>query len=160
MDFGASSEDVVGVLLIIVVITIIIFLIFREIFCWYWKINKRIEILEENNKLLSKIALLLEKPNIDDYNSGTSDSIDSIFKNDKKEYNISYTDDLDYYINEGILTIREFEVIKSKVQKMKSGYVIVRRRSDNKIGTMTYEAYQSMINKDGKNEFVLIARKK
>lgn len=34
------------------IITIAIFLICREIVCWYWKINKRISLLEENNQLL------------------------------------------------------------------------------------------------------------
>jgi hypothetical protein len=48
-------------LLITIGISIIIFLICRELVCWYFKINKRVEILEEQNELLKKIHFELEK---------------------------------------------------------------------------------------------------
>jgi len=40
----------INVLIVILVLAIIIFLLFRELFCWYWKINERIKILEWQNK--------------------------------------------------------------------------------------------------------------
>jgi len=49
--------------LIGVVITLIIFLICREIACWYWKINKVVELLEKQNELLSE-KLESEKNNV------------------------------------------------------------------------------------------------
>ena len=45
------------------VILFIIFLILREINCWYWKINRRIQISEETNMLLQKIEDHLSKGN-------------------------------------------------------------------------------------------------
>ena len=35
-------------------VTLIVFLICREIICWYWKINKIVELLERQNELLEK----------------------------------------------------------------------------------------------------------
>lgn len=38
-----------------VVVAVVIFLITREFWCWYWKINKMIEEMEKTNKLLTSI---------------------------------------------------------------------------------------------------------
>ncbi|MCL2832397.1 MAG: hypothetical protein FWD78_04430 [Treponema sp.] len=42
-----------GEIIIGVVLVIIVFLVLREFFCWYWKLNKITTLLEEQNKLLS-----------------------------------------------------------------------------------------------------------
>ena len=39
----------------LIVVLFIIFLIIRELNCWYWKINKRIELTKQTNFLLEKI---------------------------------------------------------------------------------------------------------
>lgn len=52
--------DSIVALLILGLIAFLIFLVCRSINCWYWKINRRVELLEEQNQLLSKI---LEKMN-------------------------------------------------------------------------------------------------
>tara|TARA_R110001606_G_scaffold397550_1_gene574390 strand:- start:695 stop:913 length:219 start_codon:yes stop_codon:yes gene_type:complete len=44
-------NEITGIL-IIVGISIFIFLLCREIVCWYWKINKRNELLVEQNQIL------------------------------------------------------------------------------------------------------------
>ena len=36
----------------VIVILILIFLVLREVNCWYWKINERIELQKKTNKLL------------------------------------------------------------------------------------------------------------
>jgi preprotein translocase subunit SecF len=41
---------------IILVIGIILFFLLREVNCWYWKINRHIELQEETNILLKKIV--------------------------------------------------------------------------------------------------------
>ena len=41
--------------LIGLVVVLLIFLICREVICWYWKINKVVELLEKQNKLLTSI---------------------------------------------------------------------------------------------------------
>ena len=45
---------------LIVAICVIIFLILRAFFCWYWKINKRVDLLEKQNALLEEILGHLE----------------------------------------------------------------------------------------------------
>jgi hypothetical protein len=47
-DFGQT-------VIVVIVGLIVFFLILREFWCWYWKINKRIVLLEEQNRLLSGI---------------------------------------------------------------------------------------------------------
>jgi len=42
------------------IISIILFLLFREVFCWYWKINKRISIAEKQILLLENILAHLK----------------------------------------------------------------------------------------------------
>jgi hypothetical protein len=49
------------VILLTAGISLIIFLACREIVCWYFKINKRVELLEEQNELLKKVHDELEK---------------------------------------------------------------------------------------------------
>lgn len=42
--------------LLIIGVCVLLFLIFRQLLCWYWKINKQIKLMEENNSLLFLIA--------------------------------------------------------------------------------------------------------
>ena len=46
-------------IIIILIVLIIFYLIIRELNCWYWKINKRIEQTKQTNLLLEKIYLQL-----------------------------------------------------------------------------------------------------
>jgi len=50
------TGEYVGIIILIIVGIIVVSLIFRELVCWYWKINKFIKIEEERNLLLSQIA--------------------------------------------------------------------------------------------------------
>jgi uncharacterized protein YgiM (DUF1202 family) len=43
------------ILLVCAVVIILVFLALREFWCWYFKINKRIILLEEQNRLLSSL---------------------------------------------------------------------------------------------------------
>lgn len=51
MDDLSPVMFLVGILIVF----LLLFLVFRELNCWYWKINKRIELSEEHNLLLKKI---------------------------------------------------------------------------------------------------------
>ena len=51
---GGSSSS--GFLIITIVVAIAIFIICRELFCWYYKINKRVANQEEIIRLLKIIA--------------------------------------------------------------------------------------------------------
>jgi len=50
--FGAAKNIILTFIAVIVIIGL--FLICREIFCWYWKINERVLILREIRDLLNK----------------------------------------------------------------------------------------------------------
>ena len=50
-------------LLIVLVVGVLIFLLLREVNCWYWKVNRRIELQEETNDLLKKLVSKTEKKN-------------------------------------------------------------------------------------------------
>ena len=52
--------DTLFLVILAIGITILLFLALRELVCWYYKINKRIELMEDQNSLLKKI---LEKLN-------------------------------------------------------------------------------------------------
>ena len=56
----------IAVGLFIVFTLLIIFLIFREFNCWYWKINEHISLQEEQNQLLNKILKSISNEE-DDY---------------------------------------------------------------------------------------------
>lgn len=45
----------VQLIITIVVITLVVFLLMREVACWYFKINERNELLREQNRLLKGI---------------------------------------------------------------------------------------------------------
>ena len=48
-------------ILIGVVVLFGIFVILREFFCWYWKINQTNSLLERHNEILSKILKYIER---------------------------------------------------------------------------------------------------
>ena len=53
--------ELIGLIIGILAGVIIVFLICREIVCWYWKINTIVDLLGEQNSLLKS---LLEKANV------------------------------------------------------------------------------------------------
>ena len=50
-----------GTLLLYCFIIIVVWLIFRGPMCWYWKINRFIELEEDRNRLLKRLVDKLEK---------------------------------------------------------------------------------------------------
>lgn len=51
-----SNSDFIWNLFIIVFVLVVVFLVCREIVCWYYKINKMVSNQEEIIRLLKKIA--------------------------------------------------------------------------------------------------------
>ncbi len=50
---SGSVAGTLGTALVVLVIAIIVFLVFREVVCWYWKINKTVDLLTEIRDLLA-----------------------------------------------------------------------------------------------------------
>lgn len=46
--------DSLGAILVGLVVAVIVFLILREVFCWYWEINQGITLLKEIRDLLAR----------------------------------------------------------------------------------------------------------
>ena len=46
-EFGRFAGNMLGFLAVVGVVLLVIFLVFREFFCWYWKINERVALLTE-----------------------------------------------------------------------------------------------------------------
>lgn len=103
-----SPADFNYIPIIVIVVLVVLFLIGREIFCWYYKINERIELQKETNKLQTETNHLLKKMiGIRDIN------IDSNPTFDKKTFN--YTNpNRDNIIGESIkienLEIAQFDI--------------------------------------------------
>jgi hypothetical protein len=38
-----------------IAIALVLMLVLRELWCWYWKINRKLALMEEQNELLRKI---------------------------------------------------------------------------------------------------------
>ncbi len=57
-DYWSFSGGL-GSLLVTLLILAVIFLVCREIVCWYWKINRNIELLERQVVLLERIEAKL-----------------------------------------------------------------------------------------------------
>lgn len=55
-----SNEQTGAVLVFILLIALGIFLLLRALMCWYWKIGRRIELMEEHNALLERQLKVLE----------------------------------------------------------------------------------------------------
>lgn len=51
-----ENQGLLVILAISIVVGILLFLLLRELVCWYWKINLRIELAEEQNLLLKQLV--------------------------------------------------------------------------------------------------------
>ena len=61
-----DRSDIVFGMLIFLGIVIVIFLIFREFNCWYWKVNKSIELQEKTVSLLKELVNINKVENQND----------------------------------------------------------------------------------------------
>jgi TctA family transporter len=48
-------ENVWGIIIGVIIGIIVLFLICRELICWYWKINRIVALMEEQNALLKEL---------------------------------------------------------------------------------------------------------
>ncbi len=76
-DLNFNPANFFLVFLLLVIVSILLFLLFREFFCWYWKINKRISMTERQVVLLEKILAHLKStsPNQSDTDMHVSETI-------------------------------------------------------------------------------------
>ena len=49
-------DDAVGIIVIVVIVWFVLFLILREVMCWYWKINKMVGLMQEMSGKLDRLV--------------------------------------------------------------------------------------------------------
>ena len=96
--------------LIVAIVLVIVFLLLREVNCWYWKINQNIEIKEEQLKLQKETVRLLEK-------LVKTSNVDTVVVDTK--------DNLDNKPNPDKLSNEEMESVNSKIPDLKENEIIV-----------------------------------
>jgi hypothetical protein len=47
-------------IIVFLIVLVGLFLLLREVNCWYWKINERVVLMKQNNELLKKISFQLQ----------------------------------------------------------------------------------------------------
>ena len=105
--------EYLGMIIITIVILIAIFLLLREVSCWYFKINQNLKIQEELLKLQRETVQLLEK--LVKTNKGSSSDNDMV----------NTKDTLDNKPNPDKLSDEEIENVNLKIPDLKENEVIV-----------------------------------
>ena len=63
-----NSGNIWGIIIGIIIGLIVLFLICRELICWYYKINKIVELMEEQNSLLKQqMGLSFNNSSVDEW---------------------------------------------------------------------------------------------
>lgn len=62
-----NSGNLVGIIIGVIIGLIIVFIICRELICWYYKINRIVALMEEQNNLLKQQMGLTSNSTIDDW---------------------------------------------------------------------------------------------
>lgn len=58
------SDEALGTLVITIGVCVVAFLVLRSVMLWYWKVNRIVELLEQQNKLLTALADKTERANL------------------------------------------------------------------------------------------------
>jgi hypothetical protein len=62
--YNSDLGSMWGTITLVLIVSIIIFLLCRELICWYYKINRMVVLMEDQNELLRK--LLVKQNGIED----------------------------------------------------------------------------------------------
>jgi hypothetical protein len=101
-------------IVIVLIIAVVLFFVLRELNCWYWKINKRVDLLEKQNSLLEKILTQLTgKPSTEippeikiKPNDISNSFISNLSDEEKREF--------DRFINQGVQLGEKIAINKRK----------------------------------------------
>ncbi len=69
--------DEIIIIIVVLTVLVLLFLVFREIVMWYWKVNRRVELMEQQNELLKKILSRIGGESTNNDSSGNHD-LDSL----------------------------------------------------------------------------------
>ena len=135
-------ENSLLTILIVVVILIVIILIIREVNCWYWKINERVELQKRQNTLLESILAELKHESQSSFfqtedGNNVNTKVNKVSKkggsrNEEMIFDIELTTneqkEVDAYVNFGI----------------KSGELLVINKNTRKIEKLTNKEWEKL----------------
>ena len=131
--------------IIVLVVAFVLFLILRELNCWYWKINQRISLMEEQNLLLKKIFSNLVPSSSNEIDSNpASNNVDTIESN-KINLNNLVNDVFDNLSEKEKQKVDEF--IKYGIYK---GHILAIHRISRDIHRFNPNEWEKLI-KEGEN---------
>jgi len=116
------TKDLLIVFLIVLGILIVLFLILREVLCWYWKINETIAIQQEQLKIQKETQRLIESLVKANHGLFTSGLINT---DSKGNVDLATTGSKVNNPNPEILNNEETETVNSKIQLLKENEIIV-----------------------------------
>jgi len=136
-------------LVIVFVIYFVLFLVLREVTCWYLKINKGISLMKEQNELLKDVLKGIQKQNSSEFNNATSNIVNSPTSNsDTKDF--SYLSDL---------TKKEIDLVNQLYSGLNTNEVIVKHVANGAIKKMSMKDYNDWIKYYDKESVILLVTK-
>ncbi|KUO66737.1 MAG: hypothetical protein APF83_11270 [Lutibacter sp. BRH_c52] len=126
------TESYVLPSIIIFIISIALWLILRQVFLWYWKINKIVELLEKNNALLESVLVKNNNVNQTDLNS-------KIEKNPTTESNEKSNIKTEKKIEK--IEKPFSEEVQKLIEKLKNDELIIKIKDTNEIKIIKKEQY-------------------
>ena len=139
-------DSAVSTILITIAILAVVFLILREVNCWYWKINERISLQREQNSILEKILLELKNEPKSKHKSTSP----------KKRHDISVEENPDSYEKEDNSKdeemVYEFELTSDEQKEVDAfvkfgimpGQLLVMNKNNRKIEKFDYKDWDEM----------------
>lgn len=137
-----DDRQVISWLFGVILLSVVIFLIFREVFCWYWKINERVELQKRQNTLLESILAELKNESQSSFfqtedGNNVNTKVNKVSKkggsrNEEMIFDIELTTneqkEVDAYVNFGI----------------KSGELLVINKNTRKIEKLTNKEWEKL----------------
>jgi len=114
--------------IIITLIVLIVFLLCRELICWYYKINRIVKLMEEQNVLMNKM-LSGDNRHVSSSKASLKDEEDEDF-----EENVGWSKDL---------TVEEMEEAQKYVDKLEPQQVVVKVIPKDKMDVWSLKYWNS-----------------
>lgn len=145
--------DFTLIIIISIIVLVVIFLLLREINCWYWKINERIELAKRQNLLLEKIL----QYHIGEIPDNNTDSPDATFI--EKDIITSSFSNQEKTIYESLSYQEKMEADKFIRYGLSKGDKLVINKISRKIDRFDEKEWAEILKKSEQTEWIIISEK-
>ena len=145
--------DFTLIIIISIIALVVIFLLLRELNCWYWKINERIELAKRQNLLLEKIL----QYHIGEITYNNTDSPDSTFI--EKDNITSSFSQQEKTIYESLSYQEKLEADKFIRYGLSKGDKLVINKISRKIDRFDEKEWAEILKKSEQTEWIIISEK-